>query len=63
MKPLTVEDAIDAIEAALFDRDDPGCGDTYTGDMIINEIGRIRLRKIIKATRAAAIATSGMKRG
>ena len=52
---MSIDDIIDEIEAAVFDRDEPGCRDTDWGDeLLLTEIGRIRLRKIIKKVRQEA---------
>lgn len=51
MKKPTIDAIIDKIEQAIFDSDEPGCCDTKWGDMVINSIGRIRLRKIIRDIR------------
>ncbi len=54
-KPLGIDAAIDLIETALFDRDEPGCCDDMWGEVNINSIGRIRLRKILKQLRLGYI--------
>jgi hypothetical protein len=55
MKPLSIEAAIDRIEEVLFDLDNPGCTDNIYGDMCITDIGRVRLRKILKQLRVGYI--------
>ena len=54
-KPLGIDAVIDQIETALFDKDEPGCADTEWGELVINSIGRIRLRKILKQLRIGYI--------
>lgn len=48
---MTVNQAIERIEQALFDRDEPGCHDTEWGDLVLSEIGIIRLRRILNEFR------------
>jgi|HubBroStandDraft_1064217.scaffolds.fasta_scaffold180499_2 hypothetical protein len=55
MKPLGIDAAIDQIETALFDQSEPGCADTEWGDLVINSIGRIRLKAILKRLRVGYI--------
>jgi hypothetical protein len=55
MKPLGIDAAIDLIETALFDQSEPGCVDTEWGELVINSIGRIRLKTIIKRLRVGYI--------
>ena len=49
---MTINEAIEQIENALFDQDEPGMRDTMQGDLVLTEIGVIRLRKILKKFRA-----------
>jgi hypothetical protein len=44
---VTINEAIEQIEDALFDTDEPGMRDTDTGDLVLTEIGNIRLRRIL----------------
>jgi hypothetical protein len=55
MKPLGIDAAIDQIEEALFDQTEPGCVDTEWGELVINSIGRIRLKAILKRLRVGYI--------
>jgi hypothetical protein len=55
MKPLSIDAAIDQIETALFDQGEPGCVDTEWGELVINSIGRIRLKAILKRLRVGYI--------
>lgn len=48
---MTVNEAIERIETALFDQDEPGMRDTEHGDMVFTEIGVLRLRRILKEFR------------
>jgi hypothetical protein len=48
---MTVNEAIERIEQALFDQDEPGVRDTEWGELVITEIGSIRLRRILKEFR------------
>ena len=54
-KPLGIDAAIDLIETALFDQSEPGCTDTEWGEVVINSIGRIRIRSILKQVRVGYI--------
>jgi len=54
-KLLSIDKAIDEVESALFDRDEPGCHDTEWGDVIINTVGRLRLTHILKRLRVGYI--------
>jgi len=55
-KPLGIDAAIDQIESALFDMSEPGCTDTdSSAELVINSIGRIRLRAILKRLRVGYI--------
>ncbi len=51
MKKKSLDQFIDEIENALFDQDEPGCQDNQYGDLLVNSIGRIRLRDILKEIR------------
>jgi hypothetical protein len=55
---MTINEAIDKIAEALFDNDEPGMRDTFNGDLVLTEIGVVRLRKILKEFRG-----SGKKSG
>lgn len=44
---MTISEAIEQIENALFDTDEPGMRDTDNGDLVLTEIGNIRLRRIL----------------
>lgn len=44
---MTINEAIEQIEDALFDTDEPGIRDTDTGYLVLTEIGNIRLRRIL----------------
>lgn len=45
---MTINEAIEQIENALLgDRDEPGIRDTEQGDLVLTEIGSIRLRRIL----------------
>jgi hypothetical protein len=48
---MTVNEAIEKIEIALFDQDEPGMRDTEHGDLVFTEIGVLRLRRILKEFR------------
>ena len=48
---MTINEAIERIETALFNQDEPGCRDTEWGELVISEIGNIRLRRILKEFR------------
>ena len=48
---MTVDQAIDQIADALFDTDEPGMRDTMQGDLVLTEIGVLRLRRILKEFR------------
>jgi hypothetical protein len=61
MKPLGIDAAIDQIETALFDLSEPGCTDTeYSDEIVINSIGRIRLRAILKRLRVGYMRGVGI---
>lgn len=58
-RATTIDQHIDEIEAALFDSDEPGCRDQdYFSELIINEVGRLRLRRIIRRIRSEASCES-----
>lgn len=44
---MTINEAIEQIEEALFDTDEPGMRDTDSGMLVLTEIGNIRLRRIL----------------
>ena len=48
---MTYNEAIEQIERALFDQDEPGMRDTEWGEMVLTEIGVLRLRRILKEFR------------
>jgi hypothetical protein len=50
---MTINEAIEQIENALFDHDEPGLRDTEWGDLVITEIGNIRLRRILSEFKEA----------
>ena len=48
---MTYNEAIEQIERALFDQDETGMRDTEWGEMVLTEIGVLRLRRILKEFR------------
>jgi hypothetical protein len=48
---MTVNEAIEKIEIALFDQEEPGIRDTEWGELVLTEIGVLRLRRILKEFR------------
>ena len=48
---MTINEAIEKIDRALFDQDEPGMRDTEVGDLVFTEIGVLRLRRILKEFR------------
>lgn len=48
---MTVNEAIEKIETALFDQDEPGMRDTEWSELVPTEIGVLRLRRILKEFR------------
>ena len=48
---MTINEAIEQIERALFDQDEPGMRDTDVGDLVFTEIGVLRLRRLLKEFR------------
>ena len=56
------DNTIDKIEDAVFgDPDEPGCRDSESGMMGFTEIGRIRIRKILRELAEKARASRRMK--
>ena len=46
---MTINEAIDQISGALLeDIDEPGIRDTMRGDLVLTEIGVLRLRRILR---------------
>ena len=48
---MTINEAIEQIDRALFDQDEPGIRDTDTGELVFTEIGVLRLRRILREFR------------